>query len=233
MSQTLNLYRLQQIDSQIDRFSLRVQEIQKNLDDDIELRTLSEEVDNAKSRCTRADLVLKKAETDVKNQVIKIEQTQSSLYGRESHSPKELQDLQKDVASLKRHLIILEDMQIEAMQESETAEEDYQKTMCALKAGQEKRLGLNMDLKKEMDGLQIDIERAHVEREAVSEVIPPPEISLYNQLRQQRRGVAVATIKENSCGVCGSTLSLAQIQSARSAGKMMLCPSCGRILYGK
>jgi predicted nucleic acid-binding Zn-ribbon protein len=175
---------------------------------------------------------LRQAENNVQNQLIKIEQTQSSLYNDKSHSPKELQELQKDLAALKRHLVTLEDRQIEAMQESETAEADQLTTRENFGIVLDEHAKLVKNMQHEKENLRNDLERFFVERNAVAGAIPETEINLYDQLRQQRRGVAVAVIVENSCGACGSTLSLAQMQSARSSGKMMLCPSCGRILYG-
>lgn len=50
---------------------------------------------------TRHDL--KTAEAEAEAQKIKIEQTEASLYGGSVHNPKELQDLQREVASLKKH----------------------------------------------------------------------------------------------------------------------------------
>jgi len=232
MSQTLSLYRLQQVDSQIDHLQTRLKEIQKELDDDIELRRLNGQVETAETRCQFSKQALKQAESHVEEQQIKIEQTQSSLYGGKSHSPKELQDLQNDVVALKRHLVTLEDRQIEAMQESEMADVDLQFAMAELRSNLEESNVLGRNLHKEQEMLKNDLDRFFIERNAVARAIPNAEIGLYDQLRQQRRGVAVAVIDDNSCGACGSTLSLAQVQSARSSGQMVLCPSCGRILYG-
>ncbi len=139
MSQTLSLYRLQQVDNQIDRLQARLKDIQKLLDDDVELRQLNEKAEAAGVRCQNADDALKQAEKNVQDQLIKIEQTQSSLYGSKSHSPKELQDLQNDVAALKRHLVTLEDRQIDAMQESETAETEQLSLQAKLRAAKDER----------------------------------------------------------------------------------------------
>ncbi len=232
MNQTLSLYRLQQIDIQIDRLQTRFRAIQDKLDDDAELRQLNEQVKAAEIRIHASAQTLKQAEGDVQSQNIKIEQTQSDLYGGKSHSPKELQDLQNDVAALRRHLTTLEDRQIEAMLASETAESDLQSAQTKLIVGQDTRTEQNKGLRLEQETLKNDLERFYVEHDAVAGAIPAGELDLYDQLRRQHRGIAVAVISDNSCGACGSTLSLAQIQSARSSGKMTLCPSCGRILYG-
>jgi predicted nucleic acid-binding Zn-ribbon protein len=231
MNQTLSLYRLQQVDSQIDRLQTRLKEIRRILDDAAEISQIKEHVEAANARCESAELRLKKAERDVQSQVIKIEQTQSSLYGDKSHSPKELQELQNDVISLKRYLIILEDRQINAMEECETAEADRQVAFTSFDTAIEIRAEQEKELYQEQKTIENDLERLLVERNAVAGAIPVADLGFYNQLRQQRRGVAVAVITDNSCGACGSTLSLAQIQSARSSEQTMLCPSCGRILY--
>jgi predicted nucleic acid-binding Zn-ribbon protein len=232
MSQTLNLYRLQQIDSQIDRLQARLQAIQMILSDDTELRQLNEMSMAAEARCQSAEQALKQAERNVQTQIIKIEQMQSNLYAGKSHSPKELQDLQNDVAALKRYLVTLEDRQLEAMQESETAEGQQRSAQGKLNSARDDQAEQGKGLRQEQDTLKNDLERFFIERNAVAGVVPSKELNLYDQLRQQRRGVAVAVIVDNSCGACGSTLSLAQIQSVHSSGQMILCPSCGRILYG-
>ena len=232
MSQTLSLYRLQQMDSQMDRLRTRLQEIQKTLDDESELQQWKERGKAADARCQSAEQALKLAEGDVQGQLIKIEQTQSNLYGEKAHSPKELQDLQNDIAALKRYLVVLEDRQIDAMQESETADADLQVALAKAGAALETRAALSKVLRQEQETINIELERYLVEYNAVSGAIPAANLELYNQLRQRRRGVAVALIGDNACGACGSTLSLAQIQSAHSSDHMMLCPSCGRILYG-
>jgi predicted nucleic acid-binding Zn-ribbon protein len=118
------------------------------------------------------------------------------------------------------------------MMASETTEADLQSAQAKLLVGQSGKVEKNKGLQLEQVALKNDLDRFFIERNAVAGTIPPTELDLYDQLRRQRRGIAVAVIGDNSCGACGSTLSLAQIQSTRSSGQMTLCPSCGRILYG-
>jgi len=232
MSQTLSLYRLQQIDSQIDRTQVRLQAIQKILEDNAELQLASEQVQSSDANYKSAEQVLKQAEVDVQHQHIKIEQTEASLYSGTTHSPKELQDLQNDVAALKRHKATLEDQQLEAMLAVENTEIAYHSAQENLQGVRNRLVDQNRSLQQELGTLQKEIDRLTTERNATAGAIPIDAIGLYDQLRQERRGLAIATISDNSCDACGSTLSLAQMQSARSSGQMTLCPSCGRILYG-
>ena len=232
MSQTLSLYRLQQIDSQIDRIQTRLQAIQAILDGDMELRLATEKVHEAEIHFQSVDKTLKQAEAELQEQHIKIQQTESSLYGKSAHTPKELQDLQNDVAALKRHRSTLEDRLLEAMQVSETADTEHNLALVNLEKAQVQREAQIEKIKEEQN-LQInDAERLTIERIAIAESISQIEIDLYEQLRRQRRGIAVAMISDKSCSACGSSLSAGQIQSAHSSSSILLCPSCGRILYG-
>jgi predicted nucleic acid-binding Zn-ribbon protein len=61
--------------------------------------------------------------------------------------------------------------------------------------------------------------------------IASPALGVYDQLRKQKRGLAITTIAENSCEACGTTLTPSQQQTARSTSQLFHCPTCGRILY--
>lgn len=232
MSQTLNLYRLQQVDNQIDRATNRLNAIQNALDDNNTLLQAREKANNASAVNMSAIQTLQVAETNAQNHRVKIEQTEASLYKGKGHSPKELLELQNDVVSLKQHLIKLEEIQLDAMLAVEisdtlniVAQTEMQNTQTQLNEN-------NQELFKEKDTLQKELEKLLSERQAIVGPIPLDAITLYDKLRKQKRGFAVAVITENACSACGSALSASQMQSSRASDLMSLCPSCGRILYG-
>jgi predicted nucleic acid-binding Zn-ribbon protein len=231
MSQTLSLYRLQQTDSQIDRVQARLLAIQKILEDDEILRQANEQVNAADKQRLDTEQSLRQAEAAVQTQRVKIEQTESSLYGGSVHNPKELQDLQNDVAALKRHFVTLEDRLLEAMLASEAAETTLQTSRSSFGIAQKHMAEQNQSLGQEQSALQKEIEKLKAERAAVAGTIPQDHLDLYDQLRQQSHGMAVAGVVDNACDVCGTTLTPAHMQATRSGGQMARCPSCGRILY--
>jgi predicted nucleic acid-binding Zn-ribbon protein len=231
MSAALGLYRLQQVDSQIDQIQARLQSIQQTLENDEALRAANEHLNAAIDKHRDAGRLLKLSEAEVEKQRIKIEQTEASLYGGKVHNPKELQDLQKDVASLKRHLETLEERELEAMITAETAENELQTAKTELERVQSYLKEQNKDLTDESDTLRKKLERLSSERQAVVTDIAGQSLSVYDQLRKQKRGLAITTIAENSCEACGTTLTPSQQQTARSASQLFHCPTCGRILY--
>jgi len=219
------------VDSQIDQIQARLKAIQQTLENDVELRATTERFTAAESRNQEAGRALKQSEAEVEKQRIKIEQTEASLYGGRVHNPKELQDLQKDVASLKRYLETLEERELEAMFAAETAEKDLQAAKTDLERVQSKLKDQHQDLTKENETLQKQLERLNSERQAVVTDIATQTLSIYDQLRKQKRGIAITTVTDSSCEACGTTLTPSQQQSARSSGPLFHCPTCGRILY--
>jgi uncharacterized protein len=231
MSAALGLYRLQQVDSQIDQIQARLKTIREKLENDVQLRTATDTFTIAESKHKESERALKLSETEVEKQRIKIEQTEASLYGGHVHNPKELQDLQKDVASLKRYLETLEERELEAMLVAENTEKELQMAKTNFQHVQTNVSDQNQDLTKESESLRKSLERLNTERQAVIRDLAQQKMSVYDQLRQQRRGIAVTTISDAACAACGTTLTPSQQQNARSTSQLFHCPSCGRILY--
>jgi predicted nucleic acid-binding Zn-ribbon protein len=231
MSAALGLYRLQQVDSQIDQIQARLKAIQQTLENDAALRSANERFATAEAHHRDAERALKHSESEVEKQRIKIEQTEASLYGGRVQNPKELQDLQKDVASLKRYLETLEERELEAMMAAENTEKDLQTAKSELERVQASLKEQNRDLTQESETLRKNLERLNSERQAVVTDIAGQALGAYEHLRKQKRGLAITTIADSSCQACGTTLTPSQQQSARSASQLFHCPTCGRILY--
>lgn len=231
MSASLGLYRLQQVDSQIDRARTKLDMIQKTLENDAELREALNRVTTVQTNHHLAHHELKNASAEADAQKIKIEHTESSLYGGGVHNPKELQDLQKDSASLKKHLITLEERELEAMVKSETADTDLQKAKTELELIQARLGNEHRNLIADQSDLMKELARLSEEREAALGPIESNLLQSYEGLRQQKRGVAVTQAVDNACTSCGTILSASLQQTARSQKQLAYCSSCGRIIY--
>jgi len=231
MSAALGLYRLQQVDSQMDKVQARLDVIRETLENDLELRTAMNNVSSSESAHKSASSLVKESEAEVERQRIKLEQTEASLYSGQVKNPKELQDLQMDVASLKKYLVTLEERQLEAMVHAEETEKKLSDANNKLQQVQSKLKDQNIDLTNESDILHKDLERLESERKAVVGELTESTLNIYEKLRQQNRGIAVAAMMDNSCSACGTTLTQSQHQSARSSDQLFNCPTCGRIIY--
>lgn len=230
MSASLGLYRLQQIDRQIDRVRARLEIIQKTLENDKELKSVQTRFEDTTNENLRALHSMRSAEAEVDGLKIKIEQAESSLYGGNVKNPKELQDLQKEVASLKKHLTTLEERQLETMVLSETAGAEMEKAKADLEVVRSRLGNEHKKLIDEQLELVKQMESFGQEREAALAPIDTPLLAAYEDLRKKKRGVAVAEVEDDACASCGTTLNAALQQNARSQ-KLAYCPSCGRILF--
>jgi hypothetical protein len=128
-------------------------------------------------------------------------------------------------------LTTLEDLQLEAMLASDEAEANFMET------SDQHSVVLTQDIKqkdeltaKKAELIQ-DLERQESEREAAAANIDSPYMQLYEALRQQKNGIAVARVLEKTCAACGSTLSATTFRSAQVPTKLTRCTTCGRILY--
>lgn len=231
MSQTFHLYQLQKIDSQLDQIDIRLGEIERVLSQDQRVQQANQHLQTAQSTLKQARQALQIAEANVKARQIKIEQSESILYGSINRSPKELQDLQNEIASLKRNLNALENEQLEAMIAFEEAEQAVQLAEKLLSESQALVSSQNAALNGEREQLLKNRQRLQTERQAVQPQIQSINLETYQRLRQQKKGLAIAQVEDESCAVCGGSLTPAECQAARSPQKIVHCPSCGRILY--
>jgi hypothetical protein len=231
MSSVLGLFRLQQVDTRISQVEARRHNIQEMLENDSELQAALQKLEAAKQEEHRHEQERRAAEEGARDQQIKIQHAESSLYGGTVHNPKELQDLQAEVVSLKKHLAATEEQELDAMVKLESSQAARQSAQAEL-AGIQSRLGeANRHLLDEKAIVTRDLADLHAERQAALSALDPRWLGVYESLRLEHRGLAVAEVADNSCGACGATLTAALQQSARHAAQLVLCPSCGRILF--
>ncbi|MFZ5819233.1 MAG: zinc ribbon domain-containing protein [Chloroflexota bacterium] len=231
MSASLGLYRLQLLDSRLDGIRTRLEQIRQQLENDESLLQARSQLADSEAARQLAAHALKQAEAEVEKIKNKIEQTESSLYSGSVKNPKELQDLQNESAALKRYLGNLEDRQLEAMLAEEAAAQHWLAATRHTETVQSQLSSQARSLTREQADLEKELERLTSERNAALNPLDARLLSSYADLRQQRKGLAVASLNEGACAACGATLTPAQQQSARSTTQLYYCPTCGRILY--
>ncbi len=231
MSRPQSLYRLQQVDSQLDQIHLRLHKIENMLAERTTLQQAEKRAEAAHGALETTQKALRQAETKVRDQRIKIEQTEAVLYGGLVRNPKELQDLQNEIGALKRYLATLEDSQLEVMLAVEEAQEAYQADQNFLNQTRERYESRDAELMRERALISQNAQTLENQRLAILEAALPEDLQIYDRLRKQRGGMAVALVKERACSACGSTLTAALNQAAHSPTQINTCESCGRVLY--
>ena len=225
------MYRLQHTDTQLDQVKSRLVEIETILSDTSLIDAARQQASLAETALMQGQKKLKDCENQVTDQKFKIEQNESTLYSGRIRNPKELQDLQNESAALNRYLGVLEDRQLEVMLEVEDLELDFEQASTSVNVMRGRFEEEHAQLRAEKTSLLQQINKLMIEREATVHSVGDEDLSLYEQLRRTRNGVAVTRVLDQSCQACGSTLTPGLVQSARSINQLVRCSACNRILY--
>lgn len=231
MSQPFKLYRLQQIDSKIKSIRSRFTEIEISLNDNSLLRAAQNQAETTSQSLQEAQKGLQIAERNVQDLQNKIQQSEATLYSGKVKNPKELQDIQSEAAALKKYLNVLEERQLDAMILVEEAELEHNKSESNLKSIRTNNAVKNSKLIEEQSTLVRDLDHLESERHVAVGSIPSDDLKIYDLLRKQKNGVAVAKVMDKNCLACGSTLTPSLLQTAHSPSQLTRCATCGRILY--
>ncbi|MCH8339944.1 MAG: hypothetical protein IIA51_00085 [Chloroflexi bacterium] len=232
MSRSSGLYRLQEIDLDSDRLKERLEEIRVSLDDSIEISQLRAGLAENESSMATVRSAAVRAKNDVEDQRLKLQNTERGLYGGSVQNPKELEDLQMESESLKRHLETLEDLYLEVMLEQDEVERAMGASSASLQAAEADQAVLHAELISERENIDGRLANLEAEREVASASVAGQDRKAYENLRDRLGGVAVVVLNGDSCGVCGLTLSASSRQLVGSGDDLIHCIQCGRILYG-
>lgn len=230
MNRAFKLFRLQQVDTQLDQIQNRLAEIEKILAEDQTIKEATQVNHQAVEDLAAAQRELRYSEEEVKTQQQHIEQNQATLYSGKVTNPKELQDLQKEAEALTRHLRGLEDAELEKMAAFEERQSWLKKTEDNLE-GLKAQQGIEQQaLHSEQSQLLSEFARLTEEQESALSGISPEDLELYHTVRKTK-GLAVAKVQNKTCSACGAELSASLAQAARAPDELVRCDNCKRFLY--
>jgi uncharacterized protein len=180
--------------------------------------------------------VLKRSQTRLEDEVAlleeKVARTDRQLYSGETNSPKELQALQDEIASLRTRITELEDDQLEVMEAREPVEADL-----GTLTTERHELGAQIDERQqELAAVEAEIsaELATVEqrRAELATDLPDDVLASYEKLRGALGGIAIARLVNGTCQGCHLQLSAVEVDRIRKlpADETVTCEECGRFL---
>jgi predicted nucleic acid-binding Zn-ribbon protein len=230
MAAVAELLSLQDIDLELDKELARLSEIEEALGESGELtqaRATAEEkaaVVHA-LRVEQKDLELSADET--RNKAAEVEK---KLYGGTVKNPKELQDYDADLKSLREETKRRDEKLLAMLVQVDDAETELAVTNDAL-AGIENAWRSDQEtLLQEKAEIEPEVARLQALRAEEAAGFERSLLSLYNILRERRGGRAVAKVERGMCQGCRITLPMSVLQRARTGNGLVQCVSCERIL---
>ncbi|MDI3419958.1 C4-type zinc ribbon domain-containing protein [Streptomyces sp. B-S-A12] len=147
-------------------------------------------------------------------------------------SPKDLENLQREIASLAKRQGDLEDVVLEVMERRESAQERVGELTGRVESVQAKID--DATARRDAAFEEIDGEAATVtkEREVVSGSVPADLLKLYDKLREKEGGVGAARLYQRRCEGCRLELNITELNEVRAAAPdaVVRCENCRRIL---
>jgi uncharacterized protein len=231
----LRLLDLQALDGRIDRLAVRrrslpeVAEIERLTAALRELGGALDAAETASSESARAQLRL---EGDVDNVQSRATRDQVRLDSGAVSSPRELENLQSEIASLTRRRNSLEDDLLELMEVAEAA----QARVAELTAERNKAEGERAAALGRRDAEWAAIEEETVQRRSarteLAGELPADLIALYERIRSRSAGVGAARLFRRRCEGCHLELSGSDLGDVAAAppSQLVRCEECRRIL---
>ena len=229
MSLPGQLYKLQQLDIEVQKTQQIADEIIYQLNENRALVAAESELASQKQQLAEWKRKQKNTEWELEDLQERLNHLNNKLYGGTVKNPKELVNLKREAENLKGKLSAKEDELLELMSQVEEMEARVKGSTKELK-----------ELKQEWQQKQEALTRRKIEtetaltsldenRQELAQQISPEALNLYEQIKLTK-GQAIAKVEQGRCQGCHIILPTSQWQKAK-AGDLVHCNSCNRILY--
>lgn len=232
MSVVSQLYRLQLVDSERDEKSGRLAQVEAMLGESQELLQAREAIDEATHVLAAQRTELRALELEIATLNDKLKKNQERLYSGRVRNPKELTGLHEEAGALRRRRSELEDDQLELMIAIEDQEAELAERQARLRQIESNWREEQAGLLAEKERLEQQLAELEQECQQIRDRIPAADLRLYDDLRQQQGGKAVALLKRGICQGCGVDVPTSLARSVERGEGMSFCPICNRLLYG-
>lgn len=227
------LLRLQDVDLSIDRLRARLADLESGE----ELRAARSRLGDAEARLAEVRLAIAEVEReqgrlehDAESMRAKADAERRRLYDGSVANAKELQSIEAEVANLSGRISRVEDAELEIMERRE----ELDRTLGPAQEDVDEASRRVAEIERTSARDVVDIEAALAEREGergpLADAIEPDVLTLYEDLRRQKKGVGAASLVDGVCQACHQKLSPVYLDRLRRADGVRRCEYCRRIL---
>lgn len=231
----LVLLDVQTLDSELAQLAHR----QKNLPEhekiaelDAQLAGFNERRVAAETQVSDLERALKKQEQEVELVKTRRARDEDRLNSGAVTNPKDLTNLQNEVAALERRISTLEDDELELMETLEEARTTAGEVTGLIAKAEVQREELVAERDRQIAEFDERRSTLTVDRADIAPRLPDELAALYSKLLAQYGGLAVAALERGRCGGCHLELNGSDLRDvmAKPADDIVRCPECSRIL---
>ena len=225
---------LQSIDNEIMQANTKLKslpEIEQLLHIDKRITTATDELAVVKAEADQIALELRRGEVDVETVTDRIKKDEARLASGNA-TPKELEQLQHEVGTLKKRQEHLEEIELEIMIRSDAIVARSNTLNTDLASLQTLKDEISGRLKNATGEINKVIADKNTARNLVANQIEKPLLELYEKIRAASGGVAAAALVGNKCNGCNLAINAVEMERIKSLSKdeLLRCEECRRIL---
>ncbi len=229
MSATRQLYKLQELDLEIDSQEQALNETMSQLGESQAVLNAQRQLQSEQERLEELQRKQHSAEWEIEDISNKLTPAERKLFSGDIKNPKELANLQHEVEMLKAKRTQTEEKTLGIMEQVELAEAAVARISSELETLKAEWQRQQQELSETVERLKAILSDLRGKRQLLAAEIPPQAVELYQGLRKEKR-TAVARVEQGICRGCRISLPTTELQKARS-GSLIRCSSCGRILF--
>lgn len=175
---------------------------------------------------------LAKAEGDVDQVRARAERDQKRLDAGQVSSPKELEGLQHEIATLAKRQGDLEEIVLEIMERLESAQSRHAELTAQQDEALHEVAGLTGSRDTTTQEIDAEVEQLTAQRATQVGTLDEALVTLYEKIRAQSGGVGAAELRQRRCTGCRLELNNVELGRLRDADpdEVLRCEECRRIL---
>ena len=228
------IFELQLLDNEIMQANTKLKslpEIEQLLHIDKRIAAATEELATVKAEADQIALELRRGEVDVETVTDRIKKDEARLASGNA-TPKELEQLQHEVGTLKKRQEALEEIELEIMVRSEAITARTNTLTTDLASLETLKAEINQRLTAASGEINTVITNKQSDRDVVVVKIEKPLLDLYEKIRTASGGVAAAALVGNKCNGCNLAINAVEMERIKSLAKdeLLRCEECRRIL---
>ena len=191
----------------------------------------SEELGTVKAEADQISLELRRGEADVETVTDRIKKDEARLSAGTA-SPKELEQTQHEIETLKKRQAALEEIELEIMVRSEAVQERLKVLTTDLESLEVLKTEISGRMTAATTEINLVILAKQKSRAEVVPNIEKPLVELYEKIRSSSNGVGAASLVGNKCNGCHLAINAVEMERIKglAADELLRCEECRRIL---
>ena len=225
---------LQLLDNEIMQANTKLKslpEIEQLLHIEKRVTAANDELSVVKSESVQIALELRRGEVDVETVTDRIKKDEARLSSGNA-TPKELEQLQHEVESLKKRQEALEEIELEIMIRNDAVIARKNTLTTDLSSLQTLKDEISGRLQSATDEINKVIAEKNTARSLVAGKIEKPLLDLYEKVRATGGGIGAAALVGDKCNGCNLAINAVEMERIKSLAKdeLLRCEECRRIL---